>query len=54
MTEDDRATLIVCARAYLAEARRRRGTAFARALLAWAARCRREAAAWRPAQGRLL
>ena len=40
-----RAELIHCARVYLAEARRRRGTAFGHVLLGWAANARRQAAA---------
>ena len=51
----DRATNIFTARAYLAEARRRRGQPFAWTLLAWAANARRRAAAGRePAQGGLF
>lgn len=47
-----RETLIRCARAYLRESRARRSLhrAFSFTLLAWAGRCRREAAQAQPVQ----
>lgn len=39
----DRAGLIHCAKVYLNEARRRRGTPFAHVLIEWAGNCRRRA-----------
>lgn len=52
---DARETAIFAARAYLAEARNRRGQPFAWVLLDWAANARRRAAAERtPTQGSLL
>jgi hypothetical protein len=43
----------MCARAYLNEARRRRGQAFAATLLQWARNARNRSNAWKPAQGEL-
>ena len=52
---DGRAANIFAARAYLAEARRRRGQAFAWTLMTWAANARARAAAVRqPVQGGLF
>lgn len=50
---ESRDTLIHCARVYLAEAQRRRGTAFAHTLLEWAGNCRRRVMAL-PRQGTLF
>lgn len=52
----NRASLLHCARAYLAEARRRRGQPFAFRLLEWAAHARRQAmaAAHEPQQQQLF
>jgi hypothetical protein len=49
-----RAFLIYYARVMIGEARRRRGTVFARTLLDWAAKARREADAIQPAQRELF
>ncbi len=44
-----------CARVYIAEAKRRRGTQFAKTLLIWAANARRRAGEKeKPAQGELF
>lgn len=52
----DRATEIMTARVYLAEARRRRGQPFSWTLLSWAANARRRASQVRatPVQGGLF